>query len=271
MYNLKGKVAKIQPYALDKTLTVEGAAAEAEATGKAIENERVLREVHETSIDNPHKVTKAQVGLGQVDNTSDMDKPVSTLQAEAIADAKKAGTQAKTAADNAQTTADEANAAAGNAQTKADSAYALANTAKTKAEAAQTKAEAAQADFTANGAKLENGKVVASQACSAVKNIYATEYTLTESDVGKFLLTREPESGSSTTIYIPAGLPMGEIEIMRYHWGEVTITAGSGVSLRGAGAPTTNPVSVKIANRYGVVALKKVFSDNWWVITGDYA
>ena len=33
---------------------------------------------------NPHKVTKEQVGLGNVDNTSDQDKPVSTLQKEAI-------------------------------------------------------------------------------------------------------------------------------------------------------------------------------------------
>lgn len=34
---------------------------------------------------NPHNVTKGQVGLGEVTNTADMDKPVSTLQAAAIA------------------------------------------------------------------------------------------------------------------------------------------------------------------------------------------
>lgn len=44
---------------------------------------------------NPHGVTKAQVGLGSVDNTSDSNKPVSTAQATAIADAKKAGTDAQ--------------------------------------------------------------------------------------------------------------------------------------------------------------------------------
>ena len=33
---------------------------------------------HLTDFDNPHQVTKVQVGLGNVDNTSDMDKPVST-------------------------------------------------------------------------------------------------------------------------------------------------------------------------------------------------
>lgn len=44
---------------------------------------------------NPHGVTKAQVGLGNVNNTSDTDKPVSTAQATAIADAKAAGTNAQ--------------------------------------------------------------------------------------------------------------------------------------------------------------------------------
>lgn len=39
---------------------------------------------HLVRSDNPHAVTKAQVGLGNVDNTSDMDKPVSRAQREAI-------------------------------------------------------------------------------------------------------------------------------------------------------------------------------------------
>ena len=39
---------------------------------------------HTKDTDNPHNVTAAQVGLGNVDNTSDADKPVSTKQAEAI-------------------------------------------------------------------------------------------------------------------------------------------------------------------------------------------
>lgn len=39
--------------------------------------------------------TKSEVGLGNVDNTSDANKPVSTAQASAIAEAKKAGTDAQ--------------------------------------------------------------------------------------------------------------------------------------------------------------------------------
>lgn len=51
---------------------------------------------HIANKSNPHTVTKTQVGLGNVNNTSDVDKPVSTAQATAIADAKAAGTTAQT-------------------------------------------------------------------------------------------------------------------------------------------------------------------------------
>lgn len=48
---------------------------------------------HVSKTDNPHGVTKAQVGLGNVDNTSDANKPVSTAQQTAmdslLAEAKK--------------------------------------------------------------------------------------------------------------------------------------------------------------------------------------
>lgn len=51
---------------------------------------------HIANKSNPHTVTKTQVGLGNVNNTSDADKPVSTAQATAIDDAKTAGTTAQT-------------------------------------------------------------------------------------------------------------------------------------------------------------------------------
>lgn len=54
---------------------------------------------HKNNKSNPHEVTKAQVGLGNCDNTSDVNKPVSTAQATSIADAKKAGTDAQSTID----------------------------------------------------------------------------------------------------------------------------------------------------------------------------
>lgn len=55
---------------------------------------------HIANKSNPHTVTKTQVGLGNVNNTSDANKPVSTAQASAIADAKAAGTAAQTSISN---------------------------------------------------------------------------------------------------------------------------------------------------------------------------
>ncbi len=55
---------------------------------------------HEQDTNNPHNVTKAQVGLGNVDNTSDADKPVSTAQAAAL-DALESKLQSQIASNDA--------------------------------------------------------------------------------------------------------------------------------------------------------------------------
>lgn len=39
---------------------------------------------HVTNTNNPHNVTKAQIGLGNVNNTADLDKPISTLTQQAL-------------------------------------------------------------------------------------------------------------------------------------------------------------------------------------------
>ena len=41
-------------------------------------------DTHETNLNNPHEVTKTQVGLGNVDNTSDLNKPISTAVQNAL-------------------------------------------------------------------------------------------------------------------------------------------------------------------------------------------
>lgn len=100
--SLNGKITSIKALVVDATLTIGGAAADAKVVGDALQQlDTSLKETlraqlspHLKDTDNPHKVTKSQVDLGNVDNTADADKPVSTAQAKAIADAKRAGTDA---------------------------------------------------------------------------------------------------------------------------------------------------------------------------------
>ena len=63
------------------------------------DSDKVIKEsldVHIGNKSNPHNVTKAQIGLGNVQNLAPADMPVSAAQATAIADAKAAGTKAQT-------------------------------------------------------------------------------------------------------------------------------------------------------------------------------
>ncbi len=58
---------------------------------------------HIADVDNPHDVTKAQVGLGNVDNTSDLNKPISTATQTAL-DTKADATWVDTELDNINST-----------------------------------------------------------------------------------------------------------------------------------------------------------------------
>lgn len=82
----KGEITRVEKLITDEAAT--------RAQADIDVNEKV--DLHMGNKSNPHGVTKAQVGLGNVNNTSDADKPVSTAQAMAIADAKAAGTNAQT-------------------------------------------------------------------------------------------------------------------------------------------------------------------------------
>lgn len=82
----KGEITRVEKLISDEAAT----------RAQADTNVNAKVDSHIGNKSNPHGVTKAQVGLGDVNNTSDADKPVSTAQATAIADAKAAGTNAQT-------------------------------------------------------------------------------------------------------------------------------------------------------------------------------
>ena len=82
----KGEITRVEKLISDEAAT----RAQADTTVNAKVNSHIGNK------SNPHGVTRDQLGLGNVNNTSDADKPVSTAQATAIADAKAAGTNAQT-------------------------------------------------------------------------------------------------------------------------------------------------------------------------------
>lgn len=82
----KGEITRVEKLISDEAAT----------RAQADTNVNAKVDSHMGNKANPHEVTKAQVGLGNVNNTSDADKPVSTAQATAIAEAKAAGTLAQT-------------------------------------------------------------------------------------------------------------------------------------------------------------------------------
>lgn len=173
-YRLKGKITKGLSYQIDQTLTVEGVGADSKAVGDAIALANQHLANHLNNKNNPHGLTKVDIGLENVDNTSDENKPVSIAQSIAIADAKKAGTTAQIAADNAQTAANMALSRSDNAQTSANNAQTAADNAKTAADNAQSTAYNAQtaannAQSTANG-KVSKNKIAVTLALSGWSN-----------------------------------------------------------------------------------------------------
>lgn len=115
---------------------------------------------HIANVSNPHNTTKAQVGLGNVDNTSDVDKPVSTAQATAIANAQSFSIQRAnhTGTQTASTISDFAEAA----QDAVGSAL----------------VDSATIDFTYNDAanQITAGVIVAAVNHDALQNFVANEH-----------------------------------------------------------------------------------------------
>ncbi len=143
LYNLTGKVTQGGTVALDPTLSLVNAAAQAKATGEAVKALNDGIEAHTNNKENPHGVTKAQLGLGNVDDTADKDKPVSTKQEAAIelavATAKNemevSVGHVQYTAEIAQATADEAKAAVKTLEGKVGVADGSITTAKFAADA----------------------------------------------------------------------------------------------------------------------------------------
>lgn len=94
----------------------------------------------------------------------------------------------------------------------------------------------------------------------AVNTQAGTTYTLTQKDNGKIVAFT---SGSAITLTVPSGLGKGfSCSIVQYGAGQVTISAGAGVTLR------LRASANKTAAQYAVVSLLSVVA-NEHIVVGD--
>ena len=108
-------------------------------------------------------------------------------------------------------------------------------------------------------------KIDPDQASSDIYNTTSSTVYLSNSHAGK--LIKCTRAVGTCTISIRsnsvANIPTGtEIEIVRYGAGEVTISPASGVTLY------SKDNARSIASRYGAVSLKKMGTNEWWMV-GD--
>jgi hypothetical protein len=87
-----------------------------------------------------------------------------------------------------------------------------------------------------------------------------TTYALTVDDNGRVIVFT---NGSAVTLTIPSGLGLGfSCSVVQYGAGQVTVSAGTGVTLR------LRTSSNKTGGQYAVVSLLSVVADEY-IVTGD--
>jgi hypothetical protein len=87
-----------------------------------------------------------------------------------------------------------------------------------------------------------------------------TTYTLSTNDNGMVIVFT---NGSAVTLTVPSGLGVGfSCSIVQYGAGQVTISAGSGATLR------LRASSNKTGGQYAIVSLLSVVADEY-IVTGD--
>ena len=216
-------------------------------------------------------ITKSMVGLGNVDNTADANKPVSTAQAAAIATAKSEAIADATAQVNAViasapaalNTLDELAAALGDD----------ANFATTVTNSLATKAPLASPTFTgtvtvaASGIAFTDGTQTKEGVPSITPIIQKTAaYTLGALTERDSLIEVSHTGASAVNVTIPAdstlNFPIGtSIDVLQTSTGSVAIAAGAGVTVNATPGLT-------LRTQWSSATLLKRAA-NTWVVYGD--
>ncbi|WP_395660828.1 hypothetical protein [Aestuariivirga sp.] len=190
-------------------------------------------------------LAKADVGLGEVDNTSDAAKPVSTATQMAL-NGKANNSHGHAIGDVTSL------------QAALDGKAPLASPALTGAPTAPSAAAYADSSQIATTAQVYD------TVTSVPENAQTgTAYTLALSDAGKLVSFN---NAAAITLTIPTNaivaLPIGtRIDLLQYGAGQVTV-GGAGVTIRSFGA------RLKLAGQYSGATLWKRSADEW-VLIGD--
>lgn len=125
---------------------------------------------------------------------------------------------------------------------------------------------ATRQDFTAGQVLTAAELDAVATAMIAINAQTGTSYTAVLADDGKLITA---DNGSAITLTIPPNSSVAfgigtQINIMQLGAGQVTVTAGAGVTLRSAGS------KLKTSAQYAVVTCAKIATDTW-VVVGNLA
>ena len=190
-------------------------------------------------------LAKADVGLGDVDNTSDAAKPISTATQTALNG-------------KANTSHSHAVADVTGLQTALDGKAPLASPAFTGTPTAPSAAAYADSTQIATTAQVHDTVTTVPENAQT-----GTSYTLVLADAGKLVTLN---NAAAITLTIPTNasvaLPLGtRIDLLQYGAGQVTV-GGAGVTIRSSGS------RLKLSGQYAGATLWKKGTDEW-VLIGD--
>ena len=190
-------------------------------------------------------LAKADVGLGNVDNTSDAAKPISTATQTAL--------NGKANSSHSHAVADVTGL-----QTALDGKAPLASPALTGTPTAPSAAAYADSTQIATTAQVHDTVTTVPENAQT-----GTSYTLVLADAGKLVTLN---NAAAITLTIPTNasvaFPIGtRVDLLQYGAGQVTV-GGAGITIRSSGA------KLKLTGQYSGATLWKKAA-NEWVLVGD--
>ena len=206
---------------------------------------------------NPHSVTKAQVGLGNVENTADADKPVSTATSTAISSVS-ATLSAHTSSTSNPHSVTKTQVGLGNVDNTSDVTK-FTNTNLTGVPTAPTASNGTSTGQIATTSFVQNSLTAATNL--RVSNTQTDNYTIALSDVGKVV---EVSKATSVSLSIPTNasiaFPVGSmIFIKRTGAGVLTVSAldGGTTTINNSSGGYTDP------GQNTVYSIRKTATDTW--------